>query len=403
MKRRLVNILRHIDSEILKQEEKTQYLIKLLRKGFIINPQTDEKNSQWHDLATRLPNIMDEKRSNIVILSLEHEISKFTECNLIGLSRDQKLTLMRDLCFIQNAIIFAEPKNKKHNIIPDKLANPLISLANELGIPAQLSYLHYVLLNPNQERVFTSDDSYKVDTLTSEMIKIKTELGQSHNDERHFIDIYRNIEGKAVKMFDLMANLFEKKADKKDLSQIAKIIKEMRGEMNMMHFGTSKKGFNYFREFLKGSDLLENEINGKGIYSQLGKYVSCHTGASGAQTPLFAILDAFLGVDHDARAKIFLEKQAEFFLPKQRELIEFIKTEAMAIRQQYPEEIATIATELGVYRASHMRMVDRFIGGGVGICGTDRGDTLERVKRATDSAQAKLLESRSKPQARARL
>jgi hypothetical protein len=69
MNGKLANILRHIDSEILKQEENTQYLIELLRKGFIINPKTDEKNSQWHDLAARLPSIMDEKRSNIVILS----------------------------------------------------------------------------------------------------------------------------------------------------------------------------------------------------------------------------------------------------------------------------------------------------------------------------------------------
>ncbi len=376
------------------------------------------RNPEWNNLVTRLPEILANPEPTQRRALLEEELEKLPEFDTSLMEGDdEKLFGLRDLAFVFNALIHSSDRKPGDNCVPEKLANPMMQLSEELGgIPPLMSYLFYVRCNVNPyvrhsdpvtistQAAYTFTSGYAPEVLTKLLHEEGVSVGKKHNDESHFVRIHHGVELTSVNLVNSILKLLALSpetinADNKieiqnTLKEMTDSLKKMRSDLLLMYPGTGFEAFNKFRQYLKGTKDFANTDGKIGIYSPDGKCVSNHVGGSGAQTPLFQIIDAFLGVD-DGKFAEFYKEQKEFFLPKEREFIDHIKQHSPKVMEvirsdkDLSKELGILNRELYAYRMSHLRMVTNYIGGKIGNGGTEPSKVLLDKASAVATAASK--------------
>ena len=363
--------------------------------GFIVERSEEIRNfnPEYSQLAINIKTILNILGPKEGKKEIEAELERLAEFTPLpdDASLDEIAFALRDLAFIQNAILHCDQTevvaDKKFEI-PNKLAKPLVNLAERLGIPPLMSYPLYILYNAKKaeddkvgirydaRNTFTSSHSPEI--LTAAL----HEENPKHNDEAHFIRIHLGIEVESANLFQSMFEILstppEKLTENKKLildriEQMTQSLDKMtRDNLTMMYFGTGKEAFNdIIRTFLQGTKKLG------GVFSKEdGFMVSNHDGGSGAQTPLFMILDAFLGNEQSLEVKEFRKNQMEFILPSAKNLIKAVEKDSKSIMDFVKGDIEVGAALIGFteklvdYRDAHMRMVSKYIGGQQGTGGS---------------------------------
>ena len=379
--------------------------------GFIRYPNNEEDNPNktWRDLAFDVKEILlnsaNPAKSKAEIERRLNACKEFVIFNETGDLQEKNIFALRDLCFIHNALLHCDKnRSKEDNLIPEKLAKPLLELSKRVKLPPVMSYPLYILFNA--KKVDTKGDEYEIsddaeNSFTSnhnvEVLTKDTHANnKGHNDEANFVRIHLGIERESVNLFKNLFSILaispedipnKEEQITENLKAATKSLKEMKGILNMMYFGTGKEVFSGdIRSFLKGTDGFKGGVFSVESKTRLGSY----GGASGAQSPLFILIDRFLGVEEPPSVKDFRKGQLEFILPGAKSLINTIAQDSKAFQEHMDNSnngdlknsLIFFASELFAYRKSHMNMVSRYLNGQVGT-GSSAPSVLVNLSEAT--------------------
>lgn len=279
------------------------------------------------------------------------------------------LVAMRDLAFLANAWVHcSEPPAKE---LPRFLGEPLVKLAQHLGIPPIASYLHYVLvnggLNPAGTRSPSPDEAGPDDFRVARVFT-------SWKDEAYFYQIHQAIEvrgARAIRAMAYAANVTENPAltpeEKnteitKALQEIAVSLRNMTAVFkDMRKFVDPDTFFLGFRHMLEGTSKVKDGVVMHAHDGETASDIPVKLmGGSGAQSDLIKMLDRFLGVTHKHPAvAAFIERSAHYSLPGNNRLLDEVGQSGLRLRALPLDDKTKHAFDQCCFELANFRLMHR--------------------------------------------
>lgn len=336
------------------------------------------------ELATNLSDYLSRDELRPSVCSLEPPLSS----NIEDCSRRELLRLYAVTGILASAYIH-KIDAPDTDILPAGVAVPLYQSATRLGRSPVLSYDSYVLQNWKRNDCSKDFVPTNIDTL------LQFDLAY---DECWFVAIHVAIENAAAPAINALGDLLSAihednhQVIKRGLGQIETSLADIVSYLGRMPEHNSPAVFNStFRQYLQPL----NEITYEGVNELDGP--QSFRGASGAQTALFAALDAVLGIDHDDNPLINHVRDLRKEIPPSH--TKFIQTieqnpDIRSYISTVDDKALTTAynnclTQLLRFRECHANIVKMFLSndhdGLKGTGGTPYGHYLDQLTETTRS------------------
>lgn len=318
--------------------------------------------SPWENIARSLPHLVkDGGRFRQIIKQLP-----VLEHNRLS-SEDEWKRAKLVLACISHAYVWCKGEAGAAKILPKCLAVPWAAVAKHLGIPPIMSHCNYALYNwryIDPSRPLSMDNLYVSVMMTGSssekgFVKIPLQVELDFGRGLHGI-----IDGlKAVK-----------NADKAGLLEALRTIRNTIITLTASFLRTNEvvdpeEFYHGLRPFLagwRGSDALPDGL----IYEGVSETPLQYCGGSAAESSVFQVLDAALGVFHpdDSPGGQFLERMRHYMPPKHRAFIEAVENgpsiKTFVLASEDPillEEYNQCVGRLEEFRNVHLQIVARFI------------------------------------------
>ncbi|CAD6185599.1 unnamed protein product [Caenorhabditis auriculariae] len=269
------------------------------------------------------------------------------------------------LITMTSAYLWHGNSEKVPSVLPLSLSKPLMEVSEHLGIKPVVSHCSTCLANWLE---IDPDKDFDPDNLETIAFKFF-----GNTDEQWFFTVTAKIEKDFAPAIVEIAKCTAK-AEKIDLDEESltdcliaiseslikakKTIKRMPEKLKPSFF------YQDFRRFLWGYNKSNLESEGFYFegYEEMGPQL--HDGASAAQSSTLQLIDAFLGIEHQEKQKIFLDEQLNYMPREHREFIQYVrKVQAGRISKGelvYASRNNAVSA-LRSFRSEHLITVARFI------------------------------------------
>eukprot|EP00252_Welwitschia_mirabilis_P003382 TRINITY_DN1345_c0_g2_i4.p1 TRINITY_DN1345_c0_g2~~TRINITY_DN1345_c0_g2_i4.p1 ORF type:complete len:316 (-),score=-5.84 TRINITY_DN1345_c0_g2_i4:48-995(-) len=243
----------------------------------------------WESLLSRLPTLLDQDPG---VRRLIQTLPRLDLSRIEELSDVERWRAMQVVSFLSHAYVWGPPGASVETLLPSVLAEPWREIGRLLDVPPVMSYASYVLLN-----------CHCPSTLPDEVRIVHTFTGTP--DEEWFVAVHVAIEAIAETMVSDVFRAKQLAIDEdaegtaESLYEIASAVRNMRRTLRRMTERCDPSVYNTrIRRYLAGwrnNPEIAGGLNYKGVGSAVSYY-----GASGAQSSVIPLLDAFLGVAHSS-------------------------------------------------------------------------------------------------------
>ncbi|MEZ4704129.1 MAG: hypothetical protein R3A11_02850 [Bdellovibrionota bacterium] len=278
-----------------------------------------QNNRDWREVEKSLPKLLN-------ATALQASIDELDAFSLEGFkdkSIEEKELDMRCLSYIAHAWLW-NTKEKVVEILPKKIAQPWVAIAQELGRPPVLSYASYCLYNWKR---FDRDQPPYLGNIAIE----SNFLGG--RDEDWFILIHVDIEAHAGTLFPHMCTIMECLQHEDSIaleSSLAAIVHAWENiNASMKRMTEHCDPYIYYtrvRPYIFGSKnnpALPNGLIYEGCFDHKAKFFR---GETGAQSSIVPSMDALLGISHqNDPLKEYLMEMREYMVPAHRKFIEYVE------------------------------------------------------------------------------
>lgn len=322
-----------------------------------------EKYKMWEELAKDLPRLNKEKLTRKVV----------DELPVIGCEDlkqpEQYKRAYSILSMICNSYVWCDHQNKNNvDYVPEQISKPLWHVCGWLGINpilthASVDIYNWMYIDPtkgpqldNLKSVFTVTGTDDEQWFYLIMVAIEAIGGRTLEKiiECWTLDEPNGYAAQGA-IVGLVLGIIE------DVKEMCKIVRRMKERCKPEAF------WNDLRPFLSGwknNDDLPNGLVYKGVSSEgAAEERYKYLGGSAAQSSLFQILDAFIGIKHEDG--YFVEIR-DYMPKKHKEFIEFAEQQptiynCMSSTQSSEELIDRLVKELKKFRQLHYGLVHNYI------------------------------------------
>ncbi|XP_068760536.1 indoleamine 2,3-dioxygenase 2-like [Montipora capricornis] len=359
--------------------------------------------SPWEEIGRNLPRLVKDpdvlrQRINQLPLLDHNKLS----------SEDEWKRAHLVLACVSHAYVWCKGDAGVAKIIPKCLAIPWVAAAKHLGIPPVITHCSYMLYNwkcidPSQPLSMKNMDLAIMITGSSTEkgfvkipILIELEFGRG---------LHAVIDGqKSVKNSDRVGLMKALKSIKTTIIKLTAIFLQTNDVVDPDEF------YQNLRPYLSGWNGNPTLPDGL-LYEGVSKTPLKYSGGSAAQSSVFQVLDAALGVIHADSSSVgnFLERMRYYMPPKHRAFIEAVG-QGPSIRHfaltsgniQLLEEYNQCVENLKDFRSAHLQIVARYVvipGNkekekkqfGMAIHGTGGSDIMPFLKQARNETGGALI------------
>ncbi|XP_032234466.2 indoleamine 2,3-dioxygenase 2 isoform X2 [Nematostella vectensis] len=333
-------------------------------RGFIQDEdplqQLPEYFSPWEEVCERLPEMWKDETTR-------HWIEQ------LPLLDHNKLTSAREwwranlvLVLMSHSYVWCEGETNPKKVLPKSVAVPLVGVSEHLGMPPILTHYCYAIYNwrvIDISRPLTLDNIKPINTFTGTP------------SEDGFITVAVQVEmefGKSVT--SLIASQKAVLSDdcqllRKELFSVQQMISRLTNALLKIHDVCKPRDFYCFiRVFLNGWQSTSALPEGL-IYEGVSSTPRQYPGGSAAESTVFQVLDAFLGIRHHSPSRTsFLKLMRKHMPPKHNEFITAVEN-GPSVRhyvenskdQRLHEQYNACVTALQEYRNAHLSIVTKYI------------------------------------------
>ncbi|XP_067044904.1 indoleamine 2,3-dioxygenase 2-like isoform X1 [Acropora muricata] len=322
--------------------------------------------SPWEELARNLPYLV---KNPGVLHQRINELPLLDHCNLSSEDEWKRAHLV--LACISHAYVWCKGDTGVAKVLPKCLAVPWVAVANYLGIPPVITHCSFALYNwkyIDPSKLLSMDNIDVAIMMTGSSseegfvkIPILMELEFGRNGLHAITDGQ-----KSVKNADKAGVMEALKLMKATVTRLTEILLQTNDVVDPNEF------YHNLRKYLSGWDGNPSLPYGL-IYEGVSETPLKYSGGSAAESAIFQVLDAALGVTHvkDADSKAedsFLNRMRYYMPPKHRAFIEAVE-QGPSIRNfaltrgdpQLLQEYNECVKKLKDFRSSHLQIVARYI------------------------------------------
>ncbi|XP_015768265.1 PREDICTED: indoleamine 2,3-dioxygenase 2-like [Acropora digitifera] len=280
--------------------------------------------SPWEELASNLPNLV---KSPGILHQRINELPLLDHCNLSSEDEWKRAHLV--LSCISHAYVWCKGETGVAKVLPKCLAVPWVAVANYLSIPPIITHCSFALYNwkyidpskplsmDNMEVAVMMTGSSTEKGFIKIPIVMELEFGRK--------GLHAIIDGqKSVKNAGDTAGVMEAlKLIKATVTRLTEILLQTNDVVDPNEF------YHNLRKYFSGWDGNPNLPHGL-IYEGVSETPLKYSGGSTAESAIFQVLDAALGVTHvknaDSKAEdSFLKRMRYYMPPKHRAFIEAVE------------------------------------------------------------------------------
>ncbi|ESO84734.1 hypothetical protein LOTGIDRAFT_168398 [Lottia gigantea] len=311
----------------------------------------------WNQLSNSLPELIDAGLVRERVLQMPE-----LDANRLTSHRELRLAHIQ-LSFIGAGYIWQDRGAVIPELIPKCLAVPWYNVSKRLGIYPIISYPTLYLAN------------YKLIDQSSNITTIGKLPGGEHYE--WFVRVNNGIEIAFIKclkpILDILHNVENREIGLivENLQIISDCMLELKSLLSRIHEQLSAVEFyNVLRPFLTGwggeSSPMPDGLIYEGIENNKPLKVM---GGSGAQSAIFQILDAVLGIKHSADKQKYLLEIRKYILPKHRQFIFDIESLPYQVKtlvcdcgdEELKKEYNKCVESIKLWRSYHIQIITKYI------------------------------------------
>lgn len=310
----------------------------------------------WENMISKLSVLNKEKRTREYVNTI---IPLLDDNQLHGLGEYQRAYSL--LTLIGNSYMWSNGMNNFPKVLPKQIAIPLCNVSDKLGLKPILTHATVDLYNweiKDPSKPFGIDNLRSLNLLTG------------CRDEEWFYLVMVDIEEKASKIYPLMLKIFEHLDWNSNNNSHVIVVECLEKISNIIHdIGMVTKRtrencspeffYNTLRPYLRGTE--ESGLIYEGVSDEPAHY----SGGSAAQSSIFPVLDAFLGVTHYDK---YFDKIIKYMPQKHQDFIQYVRNNCNLkshLEKNKNDEIKEVfnkcLNKMDRFRKIHMGLVHSYI------------------------------------------
>jgi len=281
-----------------------------------------------------------------------------------NLSLEEKRFLYSIFTMMSQKYVWGAGDGIPMQVIPAEVGVPILELSKEMGIAPVMTYAGSILYNWG-----LIDENQP---LTLDNLKVNYKLLEGSAYE-WFCIVHTAIEAQGGKIMKHILNLEKDMKEgnnaalKETIKEVTQVIKDTGLVLGRMYERCPPQDFWSFRFYFEGTNMVESFPNGLHVEGFEEEKIH-YRGASGGQSSLIQIFDAFFSIEHDGHSKQFLDEMRDYMPGVHRAFVEdFRKGNSLKeyIKNSDDEELVTLYKDgldgFIAYRQFHYKLVHDYV------------------------------------------